>query len=46
MVRVREHRISSKNSYPYICVEGPDANRGFAREEDRRISSTVRSLEL
>jgi len=28
-VRIREHKIPSANSAPYICVEGPDGNLWF-----------------
>src|SRR5580765_711058 len=36
-VRIREHRIPSINSAPYICVEGPDRNLWFCESGAAKI---------
>ncbi|MFY9599358.1 MAG: hypothetical protein WAR02_03905, partial [Pseudolabrys sp.] len=36
-VRIREHRIPSVNSAPYICVEGPDHNLWFCESGTAKI---------
>src|SRR5258708_23549279 len=34
---IREHRIPSANSAPYICVEGPDGNLWFCESGAAKI---------
>lgn len=36
-VVIREHRIPSANSAPYICVEGPDRNLWFCESGAAKI---------
>ena len=36
-IRIREHRIPSANSAPYICVEGPDRNLWFCESGAAKI---------
>jgi len=36
-VFIREHRIPSANSAPYICVEGPDRNLWFCESGAAKI---------
>ena len=36
-IRIREHRIPSANSAPYICVEGPDSNLWFCESGAAKI---------
>src|SRR5476649_1045899 len=36
-VQIREHRIPSANSAPYICVEGPDRNLWFCESGASKI---------
>ena len=36
-VLIREHRIPSANSAPYICVEGPDRNLWFCESGAAKI---------
>ena len=36
-VRIREHRIPSIGSAPYICVEGPDGNLWFCESGAAKI---------
>ena len=36
-VHIREHRIPSANSAPYICVEGPDRNLWFCESGAAKI---------
>jgi Streptogramin lyase len=36
-VHIREHRIPSANSAPYICVEGPDRNLWFCESGTEKI---------
>ena len=37
VVRIREHKIPSANSAPYICVEGPDGNLWFCESGTAKI---------
>ena len=37
VVRIREHKIPSANSAPYICVEGPDGNLWFCESGAAKI---------
>ena len=36
-VRIREHKIPSADSAPYICVEGPDGNLWFCESGADKI---------
>src|SRR5450631_1457527 len=36
-VKIREHRIPSDNSAPYICVEGPNRNLWFCESGAAKI---------
>ena len=36
-VRIREHKIPSAASAPYICVEGPDGNLWFCESGADKI---------
>ena len=36
-IQIREHRIPSANSAPYICVEGPDGNLWFCESGAAKI---------
>ncbi len=43
-VRIREHKIPSAASAPYICVEGPDDNLWFCESGADKIAASIRAL--
>ena len=43
-VTMREHRIPSAGSAPYICVEGPDHNLWFCESGAAKVGCLMASL--